>query len=58
MMGCRRKSLYHKYVNNKIEYFLLKIKELCQDNKFVMIKNLYTSLNSEDDLVKLTAGVW
>ena len=33
------------------------IREICQGNKLVMINNLYTSLNSEDDMVKLTSGV-
>ena len=31
---------------------------ICQVNIFVMIENLYTSLNSEYALVKLTDGVW
>ena len=41
MMGYRNKSLHHKYVYNKIKYFLLMILEICQYNKFFMIKNTY-----------------
>ena len=56
-MGYRHKSLYHKYVFKKKEYVLVMIWEV-QDNNFIIIKNLNTSLNSEDDMVKLTDGVW
>ena len=55
--GYKNKSLYHKYVYNKIKYVLLMIWEICQDNKLVTIKNIYTSLNSGYALVKLTDGV-
>ena len=58
MMGYRNKSLYHKYVYNKIKYFLLMIWEIFQDNIFVVINNIYTYLNSEDAMVKLTGGVY
>ena len=57
MIGYRHKSLYHKYVYNQIKYVLLMIWEI-QDNKFVMIKNINTSLNSEDSLAILTDKVW
>ena len=56
MMGYINKGLYHSYVYNIL--LLLIIWEICQDNKFVIFKNLCTYLNLEDALVKLTDGVW
>ena len=60
MMGHRNKNIYHKYLYNKIKYFLLIIRELSQDDKFIMIKNIYNSINSEDveyALVQLTGAL-
>ena len=56
MMGYRHKSIYQKYLYNKIKYVLLMIWKIW-DDKFVIIKNINTSLNSEYALVKLTYGV-
>ena len=46
MMGYWNKIIYHKYVYNKIKFFLVMIWEICQGYIFVMINNIYTSLKS------------
>ena len=40
MMGSGNKIMYHRYVYNKMKYVLLMIWEICQDNEFIMIKNM------------------